>query len=198
MPFLRSRAGLLVRFRAGEPDALAEVYWAYFDQVERLVRHGCYHVRAGRGAPRTHEVADIVQEVYIRAFSERVRLAYDGLRDFGPYLTSIARNVIIDWARKRDHHLSFDELDFDLEDEGAESSGAAPWTDERRLTVVDQYLGSVSSELRALHHHRYVAKLSQEAAAAALRLSRQQLRTQEKRLRAGLLQALIRAGLWPP
>jgi DNA-directed RNA polymerase specialized sigma24 family protein len=43
---------------------------------------------------------DLVQEVFIRAFSGRVRECFDGIRDFRPYLNTIARNCFLDTVRK--------------------------------------------------------------------------------------------------
>jgi RNA polymerase sigma factor (sigma-70 family) len=197
MPYLRQQKDLLVRFRSGDRDSLAEVYWAYVAKIERVVRHGCHHVRGSRSAPRADEVADVVQEVFVRAFSDQARLSYDGLRDYGPFLSAIARRLVIDWARKRPGHVLLEEPDLERLGE-ASLEGVPPWTDERRLGVVDSYLASLPSDLASVHRLRYVERLSQEEAGAVLGLSRQQLRTCENRLRAGLLRELVRAGLWPP
>ena len=51
------------------------------------------------------DLADLVQEVFMRAFSREGRQAYDGLRDYGPYLFAIARNVLVDWARVRGREI---------------------------------------------------------------------------------------------
>ena len=46
------------------------------------------------------QALDLVQEVFLRAFDERARLGYDGLRPYRPYLLRIAKNLRIDTARR--------------------------------------------------------------------------------------------------
>jgi len=103
MALLRTDRVLLDGFRAGAPDALGRVYAEYVRKVERLLSAG-FEVR-GRGTRvggacrQPQDLADLVQDVFLRAFSPQGRQAYDGLRDYGPYLFAIARNVLVDWAR---------------------------------------------------------------------------------------------------
>jgi len=47
-----------------------------------------------------HGAADVVQEVFVRALSEKARTSYDGLRPYRPYLLRIAKNLMIDRARR--------------------------------------------------------------------------------------------------
>jgi RNA polymerase sigma-70 factor, ECF subfamily len=194
MSFLRTDAALLARFRRGERDALERVYWAYIDRVERVVRHGFQLLREGGGVHvegvRPNEVGDVVQETFTRAFAERARLAYDGLRDYGPFLVTITRNLLVDRARKRGRELSFEQLDdFDPSAPAPEE----PYADEATMLAVREYLASLPEDLRGIHDQRYVKCVSQEEAARALELSRQQVRTLEKRLRDGLSAHLERA-----
>jgi RNA polymerase sigma factor (sigma-70 family) len=196
MPFLRTDAGLLARFREGDREALGRVYWAYVERVERVVRHGFQVLRQG-GAVRVAglqpgDVGDAVQETFTRAFAERARLAYDGLRDYGPFLLTITRNLLIDRARRHGRELALEGLDgFD---EAAEPE-EPPFADEATLRAVNEYLAALPEPLQGVHEQRYVRGVSQEEAGRALGLSRQQLRTLEKRLRDGLAAHLQRAGL---
>src|SRR5882724_2428304 len=110
MTFFRGHPDLLQAFRAGQREVVEQVYWAYVDRVERIVRYGFHSVPMQRhvsGVPAS-EVADLVQEVFVRAFRESARLSYDGLRDYAPFLGTIARNVLVDSARRRGH--AFDAL----------------------------------------------------------------------------------------
>jgi RNA polymerase sigma-70 factor (ECF subfamily) len=195
MPYLRTTTDLLRQFRNGERQALERVYWAYVERVETVVRHGIQLMRPGsaihvKGLDR-EELADAVQEVFTRAFAARARLAYDGLRDYGPFLVAIARNLLVDLARKRGRELPLEELG-EAWDPPA-SREEEPYADETTMSMVREYLSSLPAELRGVHEQRYVRGVSQEEAAQALGCSRQQLRTLEKRLRDGLAAHLERA-----
>jgi RNA polymerase sigma-70 factor (ECF subfamily) len=199
MPFLRARPELLAAFRRGDRGALEEVYWAYVERVERVVRRGYAVVHKGVRVEGAHvdQVGDLVQEVFVRAFAERARQSYDGLRDYGPFLSTIARNRLTDWARGRGRELR--QLPLDDVDELADADGGSaapePWADPDTLRVVEAYLASLDDELRAVHRERYENGRSQEQAAQVLGCSRQQLRTKENRLRDGLRKALRMANL---
>ena len=95
---------LLLAFREGTREALTRVYQHYVDEVARGVRRG-FFLGEGReripGAPDDQAQRELVQEVFLRAFSEKARNAYDGLRPFRPYLMRIVRNLLIDYWRRR-------------------------------------------------------------------------------------------------
>jgi RNA polymerase sigma-70 factor (ECF subfamily) len=192
MPLLREDPALLDAFRRGERDALARVYWAYIERVERVVRYGYAVAARGVRVPGAgrQEIVDLVQEAFARAFAPGARAAYDGDRDYGAYLATIARHVLVDWARKRGREVTVDAVP-DSPDEAAPE--AEPWADPATMKVVEEYLASIDEPLRSVHRERYERGLSQEAAARALGLSRQQLRTREARLREGLARALATA-----
>jgi RNA polymerase sigma-70 factor, ECF subfamily len=188
MPFLRSRPELLRAFRDGDRDALSQVYWAYIERVESFVRHGMPWGRS--------EVVDVVQDAFIRAFETRARLSYDGLRDYGPYLSTICRNLIIDRARRRGREVSTEEFPIaETADQGPPSEEGAPWSDPKTMAVVEAFLSTLAPPLRDVHEHRYVRGMPQREAAEALGISRQQLRTREAKLRDGLAAALRKAGV---
>ncbi len=195
MPLLRSRPELLAGFRRGERVSLEAVYWGYVDRVERTVRYGFSVAQRGSrdGGTARDAIADTVQETFLRAFEERARHAYDAARDYGPYLNTIARNLVADWARKRGRELSLDDL------EGPELASPPvddePWADPETVRCVARYIASLDDEARALHDARYERGLSQIQAAELLGLTRQTLRTRETRLRDGLIEALRAAKL---
>src|SRR5262245_58713871 len=99
---------LLDGFRAGRREALERVYWANVDGIETLVQAGLR--RSQQFSPAN--LADLVQEIFAKAFSKKARAAYDGQRDYGPFLRQLARNTLIDWLRARGRELAGD---FDLE-----------------------------------------------------------------------------------
>lgn len=193
MTLFRDRPDLLLAFRRGDRAALEAVYWAYIDRVERLIRAGWRTPAGDLASPPTgDDIGDLVQETFARAFTERTRLAFDGLREFGPYLATIARNLLVDWARRRGREVpsDFGDLPSPVESEIAEDT--ADWADAATMKQVDDYIASLPEDLRAIHRERYVHGRSQRDAATALGISRQQLRTREQRLRNGLRRALGR------
>jgi RNA polymerase sigma factor (sigma-70 family) len=199
MPIFRSKPHLLLQFREGDRDALEEVYRAYVDRIANVVKFGFRlpntgAIVAGLGS-RADEVADAVQEVFAKSFSRDARMSYDGLRDYGPYLYAIARNVIADRLRHslRELPTPWHELERARDIELLPNEADPPqWADEGLVAVVRAYLASIDDRLRAVHQARYVEGLSQRDAAEQLGISRQNIRTLEERLRAGLREALAR------
>ena len=198
MTLFRERPELLSLFRGGDPRTFETVYWAYVERVEGILRHGFQMARDQRriSGASSGDVRDLLQEVFMRAFSEQARSSYDGVREFGPYLSTIARNVLADWGRKRRPVLLVDEIPAHWEPSATEPELLAE-EDPGVLRVVEQYIAGLSPQLRAVHRERYELSGSQEAAAAALGISRQHLRTLEAHLRKGLARALLRAELSP-
>jgi RNA polymerase sigma-70 factor (ECF subfamily) len=192
MSLFRDKPSLLPRFRRGDRDVCEEVYWFYVSRVETIAwaavsRGGGW----GRDATRARraEVADLVQDVFMKAFTEKARLGYDGLRPYAPYLYTIARNVIVDVARARGREIPTEEGDLEsFLQEAREPVNA--YADTGTIEVVERFIRSLPSDLRAVHEKRYVAGLSQQSAANELGLSRQTVRTLEGRLHEGLQEAL--------
>jgi RNA polymerase sigma-70 factor (ECF subfamily) len=185
---------LLRAFRAGERDALTAVYWGYVDAVAQVVRHGARLTAdaAVSGAPRG-DWADLVQETFSRAFSERARLAYDGLRPYRPYLLTICRNLLADHARKRGRELPSDFDGEALEAAAGSSEDAGEALPPAQLAVVERYLAGLDARLAGVYQQRYITGATQEEAARALGLTRQRVRTLEDKLRRGLRRALAKS-----
>ena len=83
-------AALLLAFRRGNPDALEAVYRLHVGEVESWVRRGL--LRMGR--LNAADLADLVQDIFVRAFSDSARASYDGLREYVPFLMTLARNLL--------------------------------------------------------------------------------------------------------
>jgi RNA polymerase sigma factor (sigma-70 family) len=198
MTLFREQPALLAAFRAGDRVALEAVYWRYVAGIERVLRFGFQLVQTDQRVPGAErsEVADMLQEVFARAFTERARLGFDGLREFGPYLAQIARNLLVDVARKRRRELSLDpyeaELDRLMASEAAESA-PAEWAEPEVIALTQAYLAGLPDDLRGVHEQRFVLGRSQRGASSQLGLSRQQLRTKEAALLEGLRKALRKA-----
>lgn len=192
MPLLRNDPELLAAFRAGERTALERVYRHYVRAVDAYFRTLCRSAGLGDFL-QPSVVQDLLQEAFIRAFSPGAREAYDGVRDFLPYLRVIARNCFVDALRKRKSDLAVP-LDEPQLFAGSTDPREEPY-DPEVLAALESYLSELPPALRGVYEQRFVLGLSQELACAKLGVSRRSLRTQEDRLRRGLRRALLLAGL---
>ena len=190
--FLAGGPALLNRFRRGDRDALEQVYCAYVDSVAHVVafslkRFGC----SGSIQESRHlaeELPDLVQEVFTHAFNRRSRQQFDGARPYGPYLSRIARNVVIDFFRRTRRYVpARPTLDFEVAFQLSSPSDAGDaLADARAWAIVASYVRDLPSELRIIHEALYVIGLSQRQAANELGVGRQVIRTLEARLKRGL------------
>lgn len=175
---------LLEAYRSGNREAFACIYRQYAQTV-----HSYLLRRIGaRG-----DVPDIMQEVFIRAFSIDVREKYDGVRAYGPFLRAIARNVAIDWARRRRREVAM-EIDV-LETAVCQTAGDyvfdVPCGEHTiRIGAVIDYLNTLDPDLKRIYEERFWRGSTQQRAASSLGISRQTLRTREQRLLAGLRRKL--------
>lgn len=197
MPIFRGNARLLQRFRAGDRDALEQVYRAYVDKIANIARFG-FRSRAGTalvggvGFDAT-EIADIAQEVFVKAFSDSARRAFDGQREYGPYLYAIARNAIADQLHRSGRELptAWKALEQTIDGElDAGTREGATETDPALVEVTRDYIARLDGDLKRVHQARYVEGLSQRDAAERLGMGRQALRTLEEHLRDGLRREL--------
>lgn len=197
--------GLLRGFRAGERDALAEVYRRHAEEVALYLRRG-FSFRAGADVHRfvghggASDLHDTLQETFRRAFEPAARARYDGLRPYAPYLKAIARNLVLQGFRRQQARFPrLGELDgLDLEE--IEDDGPAPLDPEHELQarqvqqVVRAFLALLTADERELLRLRFSEGLSQRDVADRLGLGRQLVRTREARLRERLLEYLIARG----
>lgn len=189
---------LLERFRAGDQKALETVYRAYLDRVTRTARAVLQVCMKGSasGPSIGAELADVVQEVFAKAFSREARRQFDGDRPYGPYLAQIARNVAIDHWRRMRRYLATDVAEIAQAvalDEDGFAQEAESWSDPRTIEIVERYVAALDPIGRRVHDALYVRGLSQREAASALGLGRQVIRTWETKLRDGLRRALAGA-----
>jgi RNA polymerase sigma-70 factor (ECF subfamily) len=109
----------------GDGGAYLELLRAITPRIRELVRRQ-------RGFAGVAEVEDLVQDVLLSIHA--VRSTYDPSRPFGPWLTAIVRNRLVDGARRYGRiarrEVKVDDLDvtfFDLEtnEDGADAGDAA-------------------------------------------------------------------------
>ncbi len=185
-------------FRAGEEAALAWVYREHIGALAAFLRRGFSFDSRGRamrfsGFDSRFELHDALQETFRRAFESRARRSYDGLRPYGPWLSTIARNVVLREFRRRER--LFVELDGAALEAGAEGEPAAENPEraldrERVRKLVREFLETLAPEERGLLELRFVEGVAQREAAERLGLGRQRLRTREAKLRERLIRFL--------
>lgn len=194
MSLLLEDRALLARFRAGERKALETVYQHYAPKVSGMVAKGL----SGRSP---FEVGALVQEVFARAFSQGARDGYTGLTPYVAYLAAIARNLLLNERRFKEHAADAEAIDRALG--GGPDSGVVlstqPGPDEiaesNELTrLIEAFLAQRSEPERKLFKERFVDQKTQDEAAAALGLSRIQVRRMEAYLRKDLLERFKAAG----
>jgi RNA polymerase sigma factor (sigma-70 family) len=178
---------LLRRFRSGDRDALAQVYRTHFDEVERFIRRGL--LAMGLFSPAN--LADVIQDVFLKAFAPAARSRYDAERGpYAPFLMTLSRNVLVDWARRHGREARVDGHAAVEDAVGGEAAGAPSMFEPSLVAATKRYVEKLSPELRALHHRRFVLAEPQRQAAERLGITRQNLRTLERRLVEGLRQHL--------
>jgi RNA polymerase sigma-70 factor (ECF subfamily) len=192
MSSLAPDANFLKAFREGHREALERVYREHVKQVERYLRT-LVRARGPQSFVHSGAVDDMIQEVFVCAFSPSARRNYDGVRDFVPYLMTIARNCFINTLRiaRREMPKSDDELARFVGDAGEIRE---EWCERRTIVVLQAYVRDLPDELKRVYEERFVRGASQETSSSALGMSRRAIRTAEVRLRSGLRKALVRAG----
>ncbi len=204
MTIFEGNPELLRRFRLGERSVLGEVYDFYVGDVFRLVRFGFLL----KGPPPVHVPGivepgaqhDAVQDVFVKAFSERARLAYDGLRPYRPFLMQLARNLRVDAERKRrsEHRAdsSLPAADEHLEgaDSGLGQDDALPLDEQldwdRKRAITTNFVEQLDEESKEFVRLRFVEELSQNEVAECMGITRRRARTLEGRLLTGLRKQL--------
>ena len=178
--------GVFAAFHRGERETLERIYREHLEEVRATVKYGLWRARR----LTTENVADVVQEVFAKAFRDEIRRRYERERPYAPFLRALARNVLIDWLRRSQREVLF-ELCSEFSDDGVRNSGDSAVSAERDdVSTVRRYLVNLEPELRVVYELRFVAEEGQHRAAALLGTSRQRLRTLERKLLEGLRREL--------
>jgi RNA polymerase sigma factor (sigma-70 family) len=184
-------AALLKSFRNGNRAALEEVYRSHVAAVERFVASRL--VRAGRFSATN--LGDVVQEVFLQAFSPAARNSYDGEREYEPYLITIAKNAFLGWIRRSGREDGATQPFEALLDAAADDPNEDELFEPELVAATRNYVEQLAPELRQVHERRFVRAEAQNSAAEALGISRQNLRTLERKLVDGLRRELSRKSL---
>ena len=206
MTIFADNRDLLDRFRRGDREALAEVYYRFVDDVATLARRGFTMESSGhvyvRGADADGE-RELVQDTFVKAFAEKARLAFDGISPYRPYLLRITKNLMIDRYRAAQHatvvidETGVGDIDQLLSANAALAMGDEPedlhWKQLRGAT--NEYVATLDDESRQLIALRFVEELSQDETAQRMKCTRRRVRTVEDRVVEGLRKSLQKRGL---
>ncbi len=208
---------LLERFRRGESRALDRVYRAFARPLRSFVLRG-FAFKSGdrdlyfRGVWTDHDLDDIVQETFRRAFGVKARATYDGVRPYKNYLFTIARNAVINDITVRSRQIPVGDAmtrDAPGEDMGPLDgwvlaqrqmwatmggiSGALPDAADEQVEdlevfgLVRAYLETLKRDEARFFELRFLGQLSQERTARRMGWNRAKVRKLESRLRRGFL-----------
>ncbi len=195
MTLLVNNTALRSAFRSGDKAALTVVYREYAGSLFAMLLKG-FPVESQnkryvfRGYKEPWQLENAVQEIFTRAFTEKARCAYDGLRPYKNYLMTIARNYVVDaFRRQRKERSLFDDLPEHRFSELTDEAKEAPLNPESVLVnqklkeETAKFVDALEVDERALFEIRFVRALSVEAAAAALGMSEYRLKQGERRIR---------------
>lgn len=169
----------LSRFHAGDRDVVATIYEEHYEVVERAV---------GRVLSETADRESVVQEVFYRLLSsEPMRRGFQG-GSLAGWLTTVARNQAIDFARRYHRELR---LAQHYEPPG-HAQGSRPGEREEATLLLERFVREVlPAEWAPLFRARFLDGLSQREAAAALGIRRTTLAYREFRIDRMLKQFLL-------
>src|SRR4051794_13362487 len=190
---------LLDRFRRGDRAALAAGFEQYVDDVAILARRGFMIESSGhvvvRGAGRDGE-HELVQETFAKAFSERARLAYDGVSPYRPYLLRITKNLMIDRyraAQKDARTIAIDAVDLDAVQPASEEPIDPMW--QKLAAATAELVATLGPLERQFVTLRFEEGASQDRVAEALGCTRRKVRTLERDVHKALRRWLKQRGL---
>jgi RNA polymerase sigma factor (sigma-70 family) len=185
-------AHLVAALRRGCPQALARLYRQYATPTSLYLRALAYRFGAADLGQQS-VLADLVQEVFLRAFAPAARARYSPLAGVRAYLNTIARHCLIDLLRRRRRELLVEDARDLL---GSADGSDDPWyeaREARRDLLVSAYLAGLPARLSEIYQQRFVRGCSQEQVSRTLGVSRRKVRTLEAHLCRGLRRALSRS-----
>jgi RNA polymerase sigma factor (sigma-70 family) len=209
---------LLEGFRKGVPSALDRVYRAFAKPLRNFVVRG-FSFKSGsrdlyfRGAWPDSDLDDIVQETFRRAFGERARQSFDGIRPYKNYLFTIARNAVINDLTARNRQIPVGDA---LLGDGykEDMTPLEAWIQAHRCQLdpnegcsshdqlenlevyglVEAFIASLDSSAARFFQLRFLAHLSQEKTAKKMDWNRAKVRKLEAKLRTAFLSHLQGTG----
>ncbi len=198
-------------FRNGRAEALDRVYRSYFRPLRNFVLRGFAFKSDGRqlyfqGLWEEHDLEDIVQETFRRAFGAKARASYDGIRPYKNYLFTIARNAVITDLTNRRRQIPVGEAlmrdapsddlspleSWVLSQRSALGDDGTASSDEQVenleiYALVAGFLEALTNEESEFFKLRFLSQCSQENTAQRMGWNRARVRKLEARLRRSFL-----------
>lgn len=210
---LKDNPELVERFRRGDREVLTELYRAHVEEIRVVLERGFSFASKGtsirfRGFREPFRLQEVLQEVFVHAFREKARLAYQPTRPFRPYLVTIARNWVIDrYRRERTEAALFVAID-DLAAEAESTEEAMDRHAVRIGEVTPEQLAYQQQLSRALKTfvdaldqedalvltEHLMGDLTQQEVAEALGTDRNEVRKRIRQMRERLLRHLKHTG----
>jgi len=209
-PF-QNRPEFLHAFRRGEAWALDRVYRLYKRPLRNFILRGFAFKSEGRnmyfaGRLSDADVDDILHETFRRAFGERARNTYDGIRLYKNYLFTIARNAVINDLTAKQRQIPVGEA-LMRDSSPEEMTALEHWVRSRQASLSAQHSEATDEQVENLEVYglvvgfmehlededrdffeiRFLASSSQEKTARAMGWNRAKVRKVEARLRRAFL-----------
>lgn len=206
MTLLMDDRSLLAAFKRGDREALTKVYRAYVDPLAARL-YGGFEITVGqrpsyfKGLKAPWALESAVQEIFLKAFREPARLAYEGLRPYKSYLFTIARNHVIDQYRKNRRLVVG--LDSELQEALQESADCEPssmahpehFAADRELErLVEGFLDGLRGGLKELFQVRFFEGCSVRETALRLDISEYFVKRDEKILKRRFFKLMQKHG----
>ncbi len=192
MSWLSSDRERLKQFRNGNKEVFANVYTVYKSDLAHSLVNGFSIEDRGKliliAVRRGFELDDILQETFLKAFGEKSRLSYDGIRPFSAWLKTIARNLVIDRYRILSRY-SYDEVYEAVEvkmNQGiGESQHVSPeeaLLRREQSRIYARFIAGLNADDRLLVKMRFEEQLTREDVIERTGQSVMQIRYREKKL----------------
>jgi RNA polymerase sigma-70 factor (ECF subfamily) len=194
-------------FREGDRAALTTVYREYARPIFAFLGAGFSFESDGArrhfgGFKEPWTLEGLVQDVFAKAFDQRARLAYDGLRPYRNYLFTIARNHAIDYLRqRRPDMLSLDIHEFDAKTEGEIAKAMVDGDNPEQLsqareleTLVTAFASSLGDKERVCFELRLRQSRSIESVSHQMEVSEHWVKQTERTLKKRFFEKMRRHG----
>lgn len=189
---------LLEEFRRGTPNALEQVYLHYAPQLYTYLQKGFSFSSQGTWY-RVHSILDpveqenLVQETFIRCFSPKARMQYDGERPYLPYLQRTCQRIFIGQKRLAKRFVEYNP-ELDSEPEPNEQTQQEELEKQELLSLLKQYLETCDEREQRVFEAIFERNESQKQAAERLEMGRMQVRTSLQKIRRGLIRHFRETG----
>jgi len=215
--YLAKNKELLARFKAGQRDALDNVYRHYQPGLTSFLRKG-FTFRSGKGQFYFKGIMDpsdlksAVQEVFRRAFEAKALASYNGINSFTNWVLAIGRNMVINQFRNREiafsHYISASDsrshltiMDDEVTEEftgilyGRASKQQDSQFEHAELKgLIEEFMEELCPDDRMLLVYRFAEGRGQEETAKLIGSTRMKIRTAETKVRNRLRAFLRHSG----